>query len=645
MLRVLLSFLFLLAVQAPLHAAVPDFSAVSAGEAEEFLPVDQAFRLRHEPAGANALKLEWKIAAGYALYRDRIAVGVDKPSGVQVAPVAFKTAAVFKNDPSFGRVAVFHDEAKALLTLSAVPASAAGQPVTVWVRYQGCADAGLCYPPQTVKITLDKVAAVTAPAGSAAAVDMSPDAAVAGGAPVATAAAPTPAPEAPTAAGEQALPSKDRGLDDAGGIAGFLGHASLPLILLTFFVLGLGLTFTPCVFPMMPILSGLIAGDDSGNMSTGRAFRLSLAYVLGMATTYAVVGTLVGYFGARANVQIWLQTPVVLIGFAFVFVLLALSMFGFYELQLPSFLRDHLHNMSSKQKGGRMVGVFIMGILSALVVSPCVSAPLAGTLVYISTTGNAVLGGLALLALGLGMGAPLVLIGTSGGKLLPRAGNWMLVVKAVFGVSLLAVAIWLVARVVPGQVTLVLWALLIGISGIYMGAFEAAAMGWPRMAKGLGLFFVLYAAFLFAGAATGQDDPLHPLGSFAHPAVAPTATLPQQVQFNRVTSEQQLRAALDAAAKAGKPAVVDFYADWCAACQVMERTTFRDPGVIAALDSRMRIQVDLSHNTDDQRHMLDAFHLYGPPAMLFFDAKGEEQKDLRVQSEITPEHLRARLGA
>lgn len=635
MLRVLLSFLFLLAFQAPLWAEVPDFSAVSAGEAEEFLPVDQAFRLKHEPAGANALKLEWKIAPGYALYRDRIAVGVDTPADVRVAPIVFKTVAVFKNDPSFGRVAVFHDDAKALLTLSGVPASAAGKPVAVWVRYQGCADAGLCYPPQTVKITLNKVEAVGAV--TTAAVQAAP-------AVVTPASTDTRAASTPEATGKEALPSKDRGLEDAGGIAGFLGHASLPLILLTFFVLGLGLTFTPCVFPMMPILSGLIAGDDSGAMSTGRAFRLSLAYVLGMATTYAVVGTLVGYFGARANVQIWLQTPVVLIGFAFVFVLLALSMFGFYELQLPSFLRDRLHNLSSQQKGGRMVGVFIMGILSALVVSPCVSAPLAGTLVYISTTGNAVLGGLALLALGLGMGAPLVLIGTSGGKLLPRAGNWMLVVKAVFGVSLLAVAIWLVARVVPGQVTLVLWALLIGISGIYMGAFEAAAMGWQRMAKGLGLFFVLYAAFLFAGAATGQDDPLHPLGSFAHPAVAPTATLPQQVQFTRVTSEQQLRAALDAAARAGKPAVVDFYADWCAACQVMERTTFRDPGVITALDRRVRLQVDLSHNTDDQRRLLDTFHLYGPPAMLFFDAKGEEQKDMRVQSEITPERLRARLG-
>ncbi|MCC2638487.1 MAG: thiol:disulfide interchange protein [Moraxellaceae bacterium] len=627
MVRVLLSFLFLLVLQAPLRAEVPDFSGVSASE--EFLPVEQAFRLESVAEGANGLRLAWTVAPGYALYRDRIATGVDSPAGVTLAPLAFQGAAVFKNDPSFGRVAVFHDAARALLTLANVPAGAAGKPVAVWVRYQGCADAGLCYPPQTVKLTFDKPQAASA--GPVTAAVAAPSVTAASG-PVVT-------------ESKEPLPSAARGLEDAGGIAGFLGHASLPLILLTFFVLGLGLTFTPCVFPMMPILSGLIAGDDSKEMGTARAFRLSLAYVLGMATTYAIVGMLVGYFGARFNVQLWLQTPVVLIGFAFVFVLLAFSMFGFYELQLPSFLRDQLHNLSNKQKGGRLAGVFIMGILSALVVSPCVSAPLAGTLVYISTTGDAVLGGLALLALGLGMGAPLVLIGTSGGKLLPRAGNWMLVVKAIFGVSLLAVAIWLVARVVPGEVTLVLWGLLLGISGIYMGALEAAAMGWHRLWKGLGLVCLLYAAFLFAGAATGQDDPLHPLGSFAHAAVAPNATLPQHVVFQRVSTEQQLRAALGAARDAGKPAVVDFYADWCAACQVMERTTFRDPGVINSLAGQVRVQMDLSDNTDEQRRLLETFHLYGPPAMLFFDAKGDEEKDMRVQSEISAEHLRARLGA
>lgn len=648
MLRILLSILMLAGLAAPLQAAdVPDFSAVGGDETEEFLPVEQAFRLQIRPAGDNALALDWKIAPGYALYKDRLAIGVTRPAGVTLAPLAFRSPSVFKQDPSFGRVAVFHDELKATLRLDLVPAAAAGKPVDVWVRYQGCADAGLCYPPQTVKLTLPAPVAAAASTSSPVGAASAPGA-IAPATPATAAAtvALAPPPAAVMASqSREALPARERGLEDAGGIAGFLGQASLPLILLTFFALGLGLTFTPCVFPMMPILSGLIAGDDSGNMGTGRAFRLSLAYVLGMATTYALVGTLVGYFGARANVQLWLQTPVVLFGFAFVFVLLSLSMFGFYELQLPSFLRDRLDNLSRQQKGGRLLGVFIMGILSALVVSPCVSAPLAGTLVYISTTGDAVLGGLALLALGLGMGAPLVLIGTTGGKLLPRAGNWMLAVKAVFGVSLLAVAIWLVARVVPGQVTLVLWALLFGISGVFMGAFEAAAMGWSRLWKGIGLFLVLYAAFLLAGAATGQDDPLHPLGSFAHEAVAPTATLPQQVRFQRVTTEVQLRAALDAAAKEGKGAVVDFYADWCAACQVMERSTFREPGVIAALEPRMRIQVDLSENTGEQRRLLEAFHLYGPPAMLFFDGSGEEEKGLRVQSEITADHLRARLGA
>lgn len=620
--------LLLLGPAAGLQAQVPDFSAVAASEAEEFLPVEQAFRFQSTPAGPNRLRLEWTVAPGYALYRDRIQARVQAPAGVALAPLVFATPATFKNDPSFGRMAVFHGKARAELRLAGVPAALAGQPVEVLLRYQGCADAGLCYPPQTVRLTF--ACPEAARPGVVAAVAVPPA---------------VPLSAVPDAPGGVPLPSAARGLEDAGGIAGFLGQASLPLVLLTFFALGLGLTFTPCVFPMMPILSGLIAGEDSRLLNTGRAFRLSLAYVVGMALTYAVVGTLVGYFGARANVQLWLQTPVVLVGFALVFVLLALSMFGFYELQLPGVLRDRLDALSRQQQGGRLLGVFIMGVLSALVVSPCVSAPLAGTLVYIGTTGDAVLGGSALLMLGLGMGAPLVLIGTTGGRLLPRAGHWMLVVKATFGVSLLAVAIWLLARVLPGQVTLVLWALLLGISGIYMGALEPAAPGWPRLWKGLGLFLLLYAAFLFAGAATGQDDALHPLGSFAHPAVAPAATRPPQVAFRRVHTAAALHAALAEAARAGRPAVVDFYADWCAACQVMERTTFRDPGVMRALAPRVRLQLDLSDNTDEQRRLLEEFHLYGPPALLFFDAQGEEQKGLRVQSEIATEQLRARLGA
>ncbi|MDI1301280.1 MAG: protein-disulfide reductase DsbD [bacterium] len=642
MLRFLVLVFLCLGLQAGAAAAVPDFSSIGAGEAEEFLPVAQAFRFSSAEAGGNRLQLEWKVAPGYALYRERIVATLVSPAGVQLAAPVFSTEAVFKNDPSFGRVAVFHDTARAVLELASVPASVAGHAVSIRLSYQGCADAGLCYPPQKVDLVIRHALATKAGSLVVAPLSATPVKEAALALPVAAAA------PARLLAGvtekTALLPAKVRGLEDADGIAGFLRHASLPLILLTFFVLGLGLTFTPCVFPMMPILSGLIAGEDSTTLSTGRAFRLSLAYVLGMASTYALVGTLVGYFGARANVQLWLQTPVVLVGFALVFVLLALSMFGFYELQLPSFLRDRLDALSRQQKGGRLLGVFVMGILSALVVSPCVSAPLAGTLVYISSTGDALLGGLALLALGLGMGTPLVVIGTTGGRFLPRSGNWMLAVKGVFGAGLLAVAIWLVARVVPGPVTLFLWASLLAVSAIYMGALEAAAAGWARLWKGLGVLLLLYAGFLFAGAVTGQDDPLHPLGAFAHTAVSPAATLPEEVQFTRVSTEKGLRAVLDEAARSGHPVVLDFYADWCAACKVMLHTTFRDPAVISVLGLRTRVQLDLSANTDEQRHLLDMFHLYGPPAMLFFNAAGEEEKGLRVQSEISADALRARLS-
>lgn len=625
--RFLLTTVLLLCMQVvPAHAAVPDFSGVASDE--EFLPVEQAFRLETAVAGDNRLSLRWVVAPGYALYKARMSAGLDglpaegaPVEGVRLAPLQFLSPSSFKDDPSFGRMEVFHDEARAMLEVQNVSAAVAGQALTVQVRYQGCADAGLCYPPQTVSVPVTLVASsVMTPVSAVPAV------AVPAAVPAATAAV---------------------SLDEADGIAGFLGHASLPLVLLTFFALGLGLTFTPCVFPMMPILSGLIAGEDRARLTMGHAFRLSLAYVLGMALTYALVGTLVGYFGARANVQLWLQTPAVLVSFALVFVVLSLSMFGFYELQLPSFLRDRMDELARRQQGGRMAGVFLMGILSALVVSPCVSAPLAGTLVYISSTGDAVLGGLALLALGLGMGTPLILIGTTGGRLLPRAGNWMIAVKGVFGVGMLAVAIWLVARVIPGSVTLLLWALLLGVSAVFMGALEPAAQGIERLWKGLGALMLLYAAFLMAGALTGQEDPRHPLAAFAQqPVASATGVAPSlEVEFVRVRNEAELHEQLAVAVSAGQEAVVDVYADWCVACQDMARTTFRDARVIRALAPMRRLQLDLSDNTPAQRELLQRLKLYGPPAMLFYDRNGDEKQAMRVQSETGADALLKRLGS
>jgi thiol:disulfide interchange protein DsbD len=617
--RFLLTLMLLLGLQVlPARAEVPDFSGVASEE--EFLPVEQAFRLETAAAGDNRLSLRWVIAPGYALYKSRMSAGIqESPApGIQLASLQFLSPTVFKDDPSFGRMEVFHDEARAVLEARNVPAGMAGKPLLVEVRYQGCADAGLCYPPQTVRLPLTLVASTV----------MEP-------------------PVTPVVAATLRDPVKPSaaGLDEADGIAGFLGHASLPLVLLTFFALGIGLTFTPCVFPMMPILSGLIAGEDRALLTVSRAFRLSLAYVLGMAFTYALVGTLVGYFGARANVQLWLQTPAVLVGFALVFVVLSLSMFGFYELQMPALLRDRMDELARKQQGGRLTAVFIMGILSALVVSPCVSAPLAGTLVYISSTGDAVLGGLALLSLGLGMGVPLILIGTTGGRLLPKAGNWMLAVKGVFGVGMLAVAIWLLARVVPGPVTLLLWALLIGVSAVFMGALEPAEPGIGRLWKGVGAFMLLYAVFLLVGALTGQSDVRRPLAAFAASPVAAAEQVGEtaEVDFVRVRSKAELREQLAAAVSRGEEVVVDVYADWCVACQDMARTTFRDPAVIAALAPMRRLQLDLSDNTPAQRELLQELKLYGPPAMLFYDRNGDEKRAWRVQSEVGPEVLLRKL--
>ncbi len=603
--RFLLTMMLLLGLQIlPAQAEVPDFSGIASEE--EFLPVDQAFRLEAVAAGENRLSLRWVIAPGYALYKSRMSASMAQvpAEGMRLSGLQFLSPSTFKNDPSFGRMEVFHDDARAVLEAQNVPALAAGKTLSVLVNYQGCADAGLCYPPQTATLPLTLAAsAATNPISASA---------------------------TPVTAVTTPIPTS---LNEAEGITGFLGHASFPLVLLTFFVLGLGLTFTPCVFPMIPILSGLVAGEDRALLTVGRAFRLSLAYVLGMASTYALVGTLVGYFGARANIQLWLQTPAVLVGFALVFVALSLSMFGFYEIQMPAILRDRMDEMARRQKGGRMTAVFIMGVLSALVVSPCVSAPLAGTLVYISSTGNAVLGGLALLSLGLGMGAPLILIGTTGGRLLPRAGNWMLAVKGVFGVGMLAVAIWLVARVIPGPLTLLLWALLIGVSAVSMGALEPAAAGIGRFWKGLAALLLLYAILLMIGAATGQDDPRRPLAAFTSSAMAATAPI-SEVQFVSVRTEAELQAQLAAAVSAGEQSVVDVYADWCVACQDMTRTTFRDLAVINAMAPLRRVQLDLSSNTPAQRDLLQRLKLYGPPAMLFYDSNGDERQTLRVQGEV-----------
>jgi len=397
--------------------------------------------------------------------------------------------------------------------------------------------------------------------------------------------------------------------------------------------LGLGLTFTPCVLPMIPIISSLVSGQNT--RSSAHALVLASSYVLGMALTYAAAGVVTGLLGASFNLQAQLQSPVVLGVFAALFIVFALAMFEVFELQLPAFIRNPLSNASQNLSGGRIASLFGIGALSALVVSPCVSAPLAGSLLYISATQDAVIGGLALLAMGLGMGMPLIAVAVGGRKILPTSGAWMTTVKHGYGIMLLAVAIWLLERMLAPWLTLTLWGLLIALVGVQLGAFDAAKAGWQRTRKGLGLVAFAWGMALLAGALAGASNPLKPLAPFtAGSAGSGAGSAASHANFQRTSEPQQIRQLLQQAQAAGKPAVLDLYADWCIACKVMERNVFSDTEVVQALAPYSLIQLDMTANTPQQQALLDELGLFGPPGILFYNISGQEIGHQRILGEM-----------
>jgi thiol:disulfide interchange protein DsbD len=567
-----------------LFVSIIVFSAFSHAEDNEFLPVDQAFSYQSSYVGEE-LQIRFDIADHYYLYLSRLSL---KQEGKTI-PFTSEQIPIEKQDEYFGLVKIFKHE----LTIFAQTTSSA--PVTL--GFQGCAEAGLCYPPQKRELILTDLPLNT---------DTAPKATI-----------------------NAAVDS-----EDVSSITALLQSGSLAWQMLIFFALGVGLAFTPCVFPMIPILSSIIVGQ--GNITTRRAFVMSLTYVVAMALAYASAGVLVGYFGAKANIQLYLQSPWVLGTFSTVFVLLSLSMFGFYELQLPRALQDKLNQINQNQQGGQLISVAIMGVLSALVVSPCVSAPLAGTLVYISTTGDALLGGAALLALGLGMGLPLLLIGTGGSRFLPKAGVWMNAVKNVFGVALLGVAIWLLERIVPASVTMMLWATLLITSGVYLGAFEPGTQSWSRLFKSLGLITCFYGALLIIGAVSGQTNPLQPLGTLngSNTINVSTAQGSQSHDLSKmITTSDEFNLALQKAADNNQIAVLDFYADWCIACKIMDNEIFSQTDAQQQMKNVAFIQLDMTKNSDDQLNLLNQFGLFGPPAVLFF-SQGDELSELRIVGEV-----------
>ncbi|HSH27645.1 MAG TPA: protein-disulfide reductase DsbD, partial [Wenzhouxiangella sp.] len=507
----------------------------------------------------------------YYLYRETFAFALaDSVQEVAVAGIDLPPGEP-KTDEYFGNTRVYFGEVEIPLELSR-PAGGERQ-ITLEASFQGCLDEGICYPPMTRSLALTLPPAQTA--SEPAAAGRSRRGASASGSPAAE--------TSPSDPSEQAVEAVLPRAEQDRLAAALDGR---PLVAMgLFLVAGLLLAFTPCVFPMVPILSGLIAGEGE-RMTTGRAFRLSLVYVLAMALVYTLFGVVAGLFGQ--NLQAVFQHPAILITFSALFVVLALGMFGFYELQLPSGLQTRLNEMSNRAEGGTLIGAAIMGALSALIVGPCVAPALMGALIYIGQTGDAVLGGLALFAMAIGMGIPLVVWGTSAGKLLPRAGGWMNAVKAVFGVGLLALAIWMLERVLPGAVIMLLWGALAIGCGVYLGALTRLGPdtgGWHKLWQALGVMLLIVGAVQFAGALSGGRDWLRPLHHLAGSGGA--AGVVQAPGFRKVDTLDQLQAVV---AASDRPVFVDFYADWCIDCVRMERRTFPDPAVA----ERMKVRTSSS---------------------------------------------------
>ena len=598
-------------------AALGDELGLGMGE-DDILSPEDAFQVSAGSADGRRLQLQWTIADGTYLYADKIALAL-AGEGVQLGEVVLPAPDIKKDsikpDGTIGDVAVYHRLID--LDIPLVRSNTDATQVRLTAKYQGCADRGICYPPQQQIFTLDL------PAASGAA---------------SIAVAQTIAPPPAGAVTVEGPAATDEKLSEQDEIASMMAGQSTWVVIGAFFLIGLGLAFTPCVFPMIPILSGIITGHGR-HITTQKAFMLSLVYVLAMALTYTVAGIFAALAGE--NLQAMLQNPVALTVFALVFVALAFSMFGFYDLQLPSSLQSKLSEISNRQQGGSLAGAGIMGLLSALIVGPCVAPPLAGALIYIGQTGDAALGGLALFAMSMGMGTPLIAIGTSAGKLLPRAGVWMDTVKAVFGVLMLGVAIYLLERVISPVAAMFLWGTLLIVAAIYMGAISAlpeGASGWRRLWKGLGVVLLIYGTLFLIGVATNGRDTLQPLRGLAFGG-ATGASTEAHVPFKRIKTIADLDRELATAKAAGRPVMLDFYADWCVYCIQMERDTFPDPQVRDAMGQLVLLQADVTDNDEADKALQRHVGIPAPPAMIFWGADGVERRHLRLLGFMGPEEF------
>lgn len=571
--RVLL-FAFFCLLHLPAYAGLFSNSesgnqTTSANNNANFLPIEQAFIVQATENPDNTVSIRFSNADGYYLYRHRLSFSTATP-GVDLGTAQLPDGQA-RTDPFFGDVEAYYGTVEVTLPID----NPNNLPYTLDIGYQGCADLGLCYPPEIHSFKLNN-------ASSAATWHWQ----------------------------EIAL----------------------------FFLAGLALTFTPCVLPMLPILTGVVL---RGKVGGSRAFVLSTVYVVSMAVCFAVLGALMGIFGAELNIQARLQSPWVLVPFAAFFAVFALAMFGVFSMRLPQFMSGPLNNLSGKTTGGTVFGAALLGVFSSLLVSPCVSAPLAAALLYISASGDAWGGGLKLLALGLGMGAPLVLFASGGGSLLPKSGAWMLAVRNSFGVLLLAVALWLLDRVLPGSISLLLWGALAAGVAIWLGTLEFTRKSNPqKLAQLLGLALLTYALAAWLGALQGQSDPLQPLAQTNLPgspsALNGTPNSPAQ-SWQTISHVENLHKHMQEAQQAGQPVIVDWYADWCISCKVIERNVLQNPEVrqLFQQGNYRLLRLDITANTPEHRALLNQYQLFGPPIIQFFQANGNELESLRVVGEVT----------
>jgi len=565
----------------------------------EFPPADEVFTPELFAVDGNTVELGLRIVPGFYIYKDKLTVRVlneDAQAGLWNLPPG-----TMKTDDYFGEMEVYLDSFLAELTV----ARATPEPINLELEfgYQGCAEGGLCYMPQTRVMTVELPAAT-----SVGALESTP--------PVS----------------EQAF------------LADVLVNKSIWNAIGLFFIAGLALALTPCVLPMIPILSGIIAGEGD-SVTPMRGFTLALAYVLGMAIVYTAAG--IAAAAAGMQLQAMFNQPWVLILFSGLFVFLALGMFGVFELQMPSSIQTRLSSISGNQKSGTMVGAFFMGGLSSLIVTACVAPVLIAALMVIAQTGDLVRGGTGLFAMSLGMGAPLLAVGAAQGKFLPKAGSWMIAVRNAFGFMMLGLAVWMLSRILPGQVTMLLWAVLIFMAGVFLGGLTTLTTDSStpqKLGKGFGFLAIIYGVVLLLGALTGGSNPLKPLASVNVGGAASVAEAEHELPFKRIKTVDDLDRELAASAAVGKTAFLDFYADWCVSCKEMEAYTFTDEEVQSELANTVWLQADVTVNDEADQELLKRFGVFGPPTIIFFGKDGQRRQGYEVVGYMKAtdfaEHLR-----